>query len=128
MLRKLAKKYGLKKVGRDKACIYVEDQTLGKRGDTSQLNLDEQALEAARVLVYKEKRLRICFVFLGENLLIEQRIQEFSTPGDLSKHFRRRHLQHIKEGDSLGCKLCQVSLAHKMHLQRHALEVHDTVS
>ena len=78
----------------------------GKREDTSQLDLDEQALEAVRVSVYKEKRPRICFVCLGENLLIEQRIQEFSTPGDLSKHFRRKHLQHIKEGDSLGCKLC----------------------
>jgi len=28
VLRKLAKKYSLKKVGRDKACMYVEDLTL----------------------------------------------------------------------------------------------------
>ena len=28
MLRKLAKKHGLKKVGRDKSCMYVEDQAL----------------------------------------------------------------------------------------------------
>ncbi|KAF2184180.1 hypothetical protein K469DRAFT_580926, partial [Zopfia rhizophila CBS 207.26] len=95
--------------------------------DTSQLDLDEQALEAAKVSMYKEKRLRIFFLCLGENLPIERRIQEFSTLGDLSKHLKRKHLQYIKEGDSLRCKLCQVSLAHKMHLQRHALEVHGTV-
>lgn len=28
VLRKLAKKHGLKKIGRDKACMYVEDQAL----------------------------------------------------------------------------------------------------
>ncbi|KAF2177343.1 hypothetical protein K469DRAFT_742556 [Zopfia rhizophila CBS 207.26] len=100
----------------------------GKSEDASQLDPDKEAIEAAKVSVYKEKRPTICFICLGEDVPMDQRIQEFSTPGDLSKHFKRKHLKHIKEGDSLGCKLCQVSLAHKMHLQQHALEVHGTVS
>ncbi|KAF2031734.1 hypothetical protein EK21DRAFT_99467 [Setomelanomma holmii] len=66
-----------------------------------------EALEAAKVSVYKETRPRIC---------------------DLSKHFKRKHLQHIKEGESLGCELCQVVLESKMHLQRHAHDIHGTVS
>src|SRR6266480_4915970 len=76
-----------------------------------QLDLDKEAIEAAKVSVYKEKRPTICFVCLGENLPMDQRIRSFYTSGDLSKHFKRKHLEFIKEGDSLGCKLCQVPLA-----------------
>lgn len=100
----------------------------GKSEDAPQLDLDKEAIEAAKVSVYKEKRPTICFVCLGENLPTDQRIHSFHSSTDLSKHFKRKHLEPIEEGDSLGCKLCQVSLAHKMHLQRHALEVHGTVS
>ncbi|KAF2241321.1 hypothetical protein BU26DRAFT_511433 [Trematosphaeria pertusa] len=101
----------------------------GKNEDNAQLDLDEKALEAAKVAVYKETRPRICFVCLGnENLPTELRTYSFYTLGDLSKHFKRKHLQYIKEGDQLGCSLCQVWLEDKMHLQRHACEVHGTVS
>jgi hypothetical protein len=88
-----------------------------------------EALEAAKVSVYKETRPRICFVCLGnENLPTDARTYSFHTSGDLSKHFKRKHLQHIKEGEPLGCELCQVSLESKMHLQRHAHDIHGTVS
>jgi hypothetical protein len=95
----------------------------------SQLEHEEQALEAARVAVYKEKRPKICFLCLGnERSPLAQRIHPFSSPGDLSKHFRRKHLKHFEEGKRLSCKLCKVPLVHKMHLQRHAIDVHGTVS
>ncbi|KAH8710290.1 hypothetical protein GQ44DRAFT_714462 [Phaeosphaeriaceae sp. PMI808] len=100
-----------------------------KNEDDAQLDLDEKALEAAKVAVYKETRPRICFVCLGNQTLpTEVRTYSFHTSGDLSKHFRRKHLQHIKKGDRLSCHLCQVCLNDKMHLQRHALDVHGTVS
>jgi hypothetical protein len=101
----------------------------GKSQDDVRLDPNEEALEAAKVAVYKEMRPRICFVCLGnENLPMELRTYSFYTSGDLSKHFKRKHLQHIKEGDQLGCSLCQVCLQGKMHLQRHAVDVHGTVS
>ncbi|KAF2685708.1 C2H2 finger domain protein [Lentithecium fluviatile CBS 122367] len=101
----------------------------GKSEESTQLDLDEKALEAAKVAVYKETRPRICFVCLGnENLPTELRTYSFYTSVDLSKHFKRKHLQHIKEGDELRCNLCQVCLDSKMHLRRHALDVHGTVS
>jgi hypothetical protein len=94
-----------------------------------QLEYKSEALEAAKVSVYKETRPRICFVCLGnENLPTDARTYSFHTSGDLSKHFKRKHLQHIKEGEPLGCELCQVSLESKMHLQRHAHDIHGTVS
>lgn len=89
----------------------------------SQLEHEEEALEAAKVSVYKEKRPRICFLCLGED-----RISSFGTSGDLSKHFGRKHLQYIKGGKGVNCNLCKVSLVNKMHLQRHALDVHGTVT
>jgi hypothetical protein len=101
----------------------------GKSKDDSQLDPFVQALEAAKVSVYKEKRPTICFDCLGNKKLpIELRIYSFKTPGDLSKHYKRKHLANIAEGESLGCKLCEVPLDNKMHHQRHALDIHGTVS
>lgn len=101
----------------------------GKSKADAQLSLDEEALEAAKVAVYKEARPRICFVCLGnEKLPTEWRTYSFYSSGDLTRHFKRKHLQHIKEGDQLRCNLCQVRLTDKMHLQRHADDVHGTVS
>jgi hypothetical protein len=88
-----------------------------------------EALEAAKVSVYKETRPRICFVCLGnEKLPTDVRVYSFHTPGDLSKHFKRKHLQHIKEGEIPRCESCQVFLESKMHFQRHALDIHGTVT
>jgi hypothetical protein len=93
------------------------------------LEPDKQAFESAKVSVYKEKRPKVCFLCLGnEELPLAQRIYSFGTPGDLSKHFGRKHLKHIKDGTDVSCNLCKVHLAHKSHLQRHAEDVHGTVS
>jgi hypothetical protein len=37
-------------------------------------------------------------------------------------------LQHIKEGEIPRCESCQVFLESKMHFQRHALDIHGTVT
>jgi hypothetical protein len=91
---------------------------LGKNNDDTQLDLSAQVLEAAKVSVYKERRPKICFVCLGnENLPIELRTYSFHTPGDLSKHFKRRHLAIPRKGESIRCNLYQVDLDNKMHWQ-----------
>jgi hypothetical protein len=95
----------------------------------NQLGYEERALEEAKVSVFKDKRPKVCFLCLGnERLPLAQRIRPFSTPGDLSKHLGRKHLQYIKSGQGLSCNLCKVSLLDKMHVQRHAQEIHGTVS
>ena len=91
-------------------------------------DVEEQAISAAMLLVFKEKRSTICFVCLGEQSLpFEKRVYPFASPGDLTKHFKRKHLSNIK-GDRIGCKVCQMSLQHKMHLRNHAQSIHGTVS
>jgi len=90
---------------------------------------EKQALSAAMLLVFTEKRPTICFLCLGEpSLPFEKRTKSFASPGDLTKHFKRKHLANIKEGDWIGCKVCRMSLQHKPHLQNHAESIHGTVS
>jgi hypothetical protein len=84
---------------------------------------EKQALDAATLSVFKEERPTICFLCLGEGL-----IKSFGKPGDLSKHFKRKHLANIEEGDRLECKVCQMPLKNKMVLQNHAHRIHGTVS
>jgi hypothetical protein len=55
-------------------------------------------------------------------------LHPFSTSGELSRHFGRKHLKDIKSGESVSCNLCKVPLSDKMHVQRHAEEIHGTVS
>jgi hypothetical protein len=88
-----------------------------------------QAFNVAMLSVYQEERPTICFLCLGnQNLPMSKRIQSFSTPGNLSKHFQRKHLSNLKKGQEITCNLCKISLQHKMHLQNHAMKIHGTVS
>jgi len=90
---------------------------------------EKQALKDAMLLVFTEKRTTTCFLCLGEQSLpFEKRTYKFASPGDLTKHFKRKHLAHIKEGDRLQCKVCRMGLEHKEHLQNHAESIHGTVS
>jgi len=90
---------------------------------------EKQALRDAMLLVFTEKRTTTCFLCLGEpSLPFEKRTYKYASPGDLTKHFKRKHLAHIKEGDRLECKVCRMGLEHKQHLQNHAESIHGTVS
>ncbi|KAH8787515.1 C2H2 finger domain protein [Hyaloscypha sp. PMI_1271] len=89
---------------------------------------EKQALSNAMLLVFTEKRTTTCFLCLGEQSLpFQKRTFKFASPGDLTKHFKRKHLARIKEGDRLRCKVCQMGLQHKNHLLNHAESIHGTV-
>jgi Protein of unknown function (DUF3435) len=97
--------------------------------ETEALSQQDRALEAAMLSVLKVKRPTICFLCLGNTSApLEQRIQSFSTPGNLSVHFKRKHLAVVGDGDLIDCKVCEMQLNNKMHLQSHAHKVHGTVS
>jgi hypothetical protein len=88
------------------------------------------------VFVKNEKeRPRICFICVGKALSlppddpeIEKLIHEFYTPGDLTKHFKRKHLRHIIKGDRIKCEVCRMSFQRKTLLQNHAQRIHGTIS
>ena len=90
---------------------------------------EKQALSAAMLLVFTEKRPTICFIYLGEaSLPFEKRMYSFASLGDLTKHFKQKHLSNIRGGDWIRYKVCRMSLEHKMHLRNHAARIHRTVS
>ncbi|KAH8654222.1 hypothetical protein BGZ61DRAFT_487177 [Ilyonectria robusta] len=64
------------------------------------------------VFVKTEKeRPRRCFLCVGKALSLapddpeaQDLIHEFYTSGDLSKHFRRKHLSNLRDGDEIECQ------------------------
>jgi len=93
---------------------------------------EDEALKVAILSVYikdPKERPTVCFMCLGnEGAPFHVRIYSFSSPSDLSKHFKKKHLKKVEEGEAPGCRLCNMCLDHKMHLQNHALRIHGTVS
>ena len=91
---------------------------------------------ALSVFVSHEKeRPRRCFVCIGKAMSlapdhpnIEKLVHEFRAPSDLTKHFRKRHLLNLRDINKIECRVCNMSLDHKMYFQNHALRIHGTVS
>ena len=76
-----------------------------------------------------DERPRICFICLGQpNLDLNKRVQRFATHGDVSKHIKRKHLRHSAMDSSRTCNLGGLQFLEIMHLQRHAIDVHSTVT
>lgn len=97
-------------------------------GPRETVDTDELTLKEAKEVFKKEKRPTICFICLGnEELTVRKRTYRFSSPGDLSKHFKR-HLAGFNDSTGEECNLCQVHLKDTMHMQRHAYDEHGTVS
>lgn len=84
----------------------------------------------------RKERPRRCFVCIGQAWCLpaddeprlSELIHEFYTPNDLTKHFKRKHLSKVADRDQVDCKVCDMALNNKMHFQRHAIEIHGTVS
>ncbi|KAM0368589.1 hypothetical protein ACHAO7_011093 [Fusarium culmorum] len=84
---------------------------------------------------HRTERSRRCFLCVGRATTLEPSdpainglIKPFYSSGDLSRHFKRRHLSNLQPAEKLHCRLCDETLDHKMHLQNHAETVHGTVS
>ena len=85
-------------------------------------------MDVVRVFLLAVKS-TVCFMCLGnEGAPLAVRIYSFSSPGDLTKHFKKKHLKKVEEGGAPECKICSIPLDHKMHLQNHALRIHGTIS
>jgi hypothetical protein len=72
---------------------------------------EKQALHAATLSVFKEKRPTICFLCWGEKI-----IKAFAKPGDLSKHFKWKYLWYMSDRDRLECNVCRMPFKHVAHL------------
>ncbi|OJD25505.1 hypothetical protein ACJ73_03128 [Blastomyces percursus] len=83
-------------------------------------------LEPAVRAVRTERRPKICFLCLqNTKLLLADRVYSFRLPGDLTKHFQRRHLKKFQPMD---CEICNVRLRTLKDLLLHAETAHGTVT
>jgi len=93
---------------------------------------EDKALKAAMLSIYvndPKERPTVCFMCLGNEVApFSVRVYAFSSPSDLTKHFKKKHLRRVDEGEAPECRICSIPLDHKMHLQNHALRIHGTVS
>ena len=72
-----------------------------------------------------------CIFCLGNsNIALKERTYAFSAYSDLKKHFKRKHLRHIPEGEPIDCPYpdYDTKLEHKQHLQSYAATVHKTLT
>ncbi|KAL2822549.1 hypothetical protein BJX63DRAFT_417606 [Aspergillus granulosus] len=84
-----------------------------------------QAMESVRIKDLKE-RSTICFLCLGNpDLPLKQRT---ATPGSLTRHFLRKHVNPPWPAKGLECNDCGMeSLARKADLLNHAERCHGTI-
>jgi hypothetical protein len=77
----------------------------------------------------KAKRLLFCFICLGQpELDIVKQTYKFASHGDVTKYIKWKHLQHISILSDIQYNICNEQFACKMHLQRHAIDIHLTVT
>ncbi len=109
-------------------CHFEEGGTSRNHGPQETVDMDEVALKRAKDVFIKEKRPRVCFICLGnEALIVKKRVYEFSSPGDLTKHFKR-HLEGFNKSTGEQCNLCETHLEKKTDMQLHAYVRHGTCS
>jgi hypothetical protein len=86
-------------------------------------------LSNAILSIKTDKRPTKCFLCLGNPALtLQERVTSYATPGSLSRHFLRRHVKKLKDSEQIDCRICDIRLEHRDHLQNHAERFHGTVS
>lgn len=95
--------------------------------DDTEIALRE-AMESVRISS-RDKRPTICFLCLGNaNLPLKDRIAKHATPGSLTRHFLRKHVNPPWPARGLKCNVCRMQwLEHKADLLNHAEKCHGTV-
>lgn len=76
--------------------------TLAKKADLQLVAIatKKQALNVAMLVVYQQVRPTIYFICLGElGLLFSKYMYSFASLGDLTKHFKQKHLANYNKGD-----------------------------
>ncbi|RJE18904.1 hypothetical protein PHISCL_08753 [Aspergillus sclerotialis] len=87
-----------------------------------------QAMETVRIKSENE-RPTVCFLCLGNpNLPLNERIAKHATPGSLTRHFLRKHVNRPWPARGVECNVCGIELfERKADLLNHAERCHGTV-
>ncbi len=85
------------------------------------LTASDIVLSQAILSIKTDKRPIKCFLCLGNPaLMLRERVASYATPGSLSRHFLRKHVKKLEEWEQIDCRICDVRLQHRQHLQNHA--------
>ncbi|OJD27056.1 hypothetical protein ACJ73_01562 [Blastomyces percursus] len=87
-----------------------------------------QAMEAVRIKS-QDDRPQVCFLCVGNpNLSLKGRIAKYATPGSLTRHFLRKHVNPPWPTKGVECNVCEREvLQEKFDLLNHAEVAHGTV-
>lgn len=100
-----------------------------RRGPPVQAAEPDVALRQAISCIKTDKRPKVCFCCIGNpHLTMRERVAEYSTPGSLSRHFVRKHVSKMQDGQFIDCMDCDVRLKTRIELLIHAERFHGTVS
>ncbi|EEA23683.1 hypothetical protein TMatcc_006763 [Talaromyces marneffei ATCC 18224] len=86
------------------------------------------AIDSVRV-TSREDRPTICFICVGNpNIPLKARIAKYATPGSLTRHFLRKHVNPPWSSSQVVCHVCDTTpIQDKMDLLSHAEDAHGTV-
>ena len=89
----------------------------------------EVALRKAISSIRTDKRPKVCFCCIGNpHLTMRERVATYATPGYLSRHFVRKHVSKLQDGQVVDCMDCNVRLKTSKDLLIHAERFHGTIS
>ena len=89
----------------------------------------EIVLNQVILSIKTDKRPTKCFLCLGNPaMILREQVASYATPGSLSRHFLRKHVRKLEEKEQIDCRICDIRLQHRQHLQNHAERFHGTVS
>jgi hypothetical protein len=91
-------------------------------------NALRHAIDSVRV-TSREDRPTICFICVGNpNIPLKARVAKYATPGSLTRHFLRKHVNPPWSSSRVVCHVCDTTpIQDKMDLLSHAEDVHGTV-
>ncbi|KAH6704302.1 hypothetical protein BKA61DRAFT_636094 [Leptodontidium sp. MPI-SDFR-AT-0119] len=89
----------------------------------------DAAFRQAISCIKNNRRPTICFCCIGNpHLAMSERVKPYANPGSLSRHFLRKHVSKLQDGQFVDCIDCKVRLKTRRELLVHAERCHGTVS
>jgi hypothetical protein len=120
-----------KKSGRRPAADDLPSSPAKRSGISTEDETDVVLLKAIESVRIKSPndRPRICFLCVGNpKLSLKDRIIEHTTPGSLTRHFLRKHVNPPWPTEGVACKVCEDGFfQQKSILLNHAEHAHGTV-
>jgi hypothetical protein len=83
-------------------------------------------LKAISEYLRQAKRPEVCFLYYGNRKLsVDRRVKRYNRPQDLTRHFRREHLDRLNKDERVECGFCGEAGAQDAHAESRAYHTQD---